>query len=282
MWEGKRRFNEFFVLNETLSARWPGIPIPFIPEKKAIGNKDLAFLQDRTFYLMRFLQKVSRFDFIIESPEFQLFSRPQGMSIEKSLKGMMPMSVSQKYERIKQVTQIQDNAYDSSAKDGLKQQLGSFQLFCRTVQPLLTQKKMALAHMMKTKQVCHNSYAMLAQGITRYEDMNMSNYLEFQTQNLVFLHPNNGPLLSRMEQLSQNLHNPYIELYHWAKGEVFDLLAVNAVVKATLAQFQKTIELTNKKQSTEKDLRDVNAGNKTLTTLFKNANDTTEMANKVE
>ena len=55
LWEGKRRFNEFFCLFEALQQRWPGIPIPFIPEKKAIGNKDMSFLADRTFYLQRFL-----------------------------------------------------------------------------------------------------------------------------------------------------------------------------------------------------------------------------------
>ncbi len=51
VWECKRRYNEFFLLHEILSKRFPGIPIPIVPPKKAIGNKDLTFIQDRTFYL---------------------------------------------------------------------------------------------------------------------------------------------------------------------------------------------------------------------------------------
>ena len=43
--------NDFFNLYEALLKRWPGCPIPFMPEKKVIGAKDIAFLQDRTFYL---------------------------------------------------------------------------------------------------------------------------------------------------------------------------------------------------------------------------------------
>lgn len=70
VWECKRRYNEFFLLHELLSKRFPGIPIPILPPKKAIGNKDLTFVQDRTFYLQRFLRKLARFDFIIESLEF--------------------------------------------------------------------------------------------------------------------------------------------------------------------------------------------------------------------
>ena len=43
-WEGKRRYNDFYNLWETLCKRFPGIPIPIVPPKKAIGNKDLTFI----------------------------------------------------------------------------------------------------------------------------------------------------------------------------------------------------------------------------------------------
>lgn len=43
-WECKRRFNEFFLLHEILQKRFPGIPIPIIPPKKAVGNTDKTFL----------------------------------------------------------------------------------------------------------------------------------------------------------------------------------------------------------------------------------------------
>lgn len=74
--EAKRRFNEFYVLYETLVTRWPGIVLPQIPPKKAMGNKDIIFLQERRFYLERFLRKLSQYDFIINGEEFQVFARP--------------------------------------------------------------------------------------------------------------------------------------------------------------------------------------------------------------
>jgi hypothetical protein len=43
-WEGKRRYSEFFLLRTALCTRWPAIPIPFLPEKKIFGNKELNFL----------------------------------------------------------------------------------------------------------------------------------------------------------------------------------------------------------------------------------------------
>jgi hypothetical protein len=44
IWEGKRRFSDFWNLYEALLKRWPGCPIPFMPEKKMIGSKDISFL----------------------------------------------------------------------------------------------------------------------------------------------------------------------------------------------------------------------------------------------
>jgi len=44
VWEGKRRYSDFYLLWEVLCKRFPGVPIPVLPEKKAIGNKDILFL----------------------------------------------------------------------------------------------------------------------------------------------------------------------------------------------------------------------------------------------
>ena len=40
----KRRYSDFYLLWEVLTKRFPGIPIPIPPPKKAIGNKDLTFV----------------------------------------------------------------------------------------------------------------------------------------------------------------------------------------------------------------------------------------------
>ena len=69
-WDGERRYSEFFKLHQVLSTRWPGVPIPTLPPKKAIGNKELKFLNERRFYLERFLKKMAPFEFILNSTEF--------------------------------------------------------------------------------------------------------------------------------------------------------------------------------------------------------------------
>ena len=118
MWEGDRRYNEFHKLHEKLDQRWPGIPLPMLPPKKAIGNKDIKFINERRFYLERFLKKMSAFDYILNSQEFQVFSRPNG-DIEKLL-GAVPKSATiQIVEKYRSVLGIEEHMYDPIAKDKL-------------------------------------------------------------------------------------------------------------------------------------------------------------------
>jgi hypothetical protein len=37
-WEGQRRYNHFFFLHDILMQRWPGVYLPRLPPKKAIGR----------------------------------------------------------------------------------------------------------------------------------------------------------------------------------------------------------------------------------------------------
>ena len=80
-------------MHEALTKRWPSIPIPSIPPKKNFGNKDLIFIQQRRYYLERFLRSISKFDFIVNSMEFKTFSRPNGQQIEKGLEKLPKLSV---------------------------------------------------------------------------------------------------------------------------------------------------------------------------------------------
>ena len=135
-WEGTRRYNEFFKLHERLEQRWPGIPIPQLPPKKAIGNKDQKFLQDRCYYLERFLKKVSGFEFLTNSKEFLIFSRPAG-DIDKLLGQIPKQPTHEIVDKFREVLQISDHLYDPIQKDKLDSQCKEFQSFARGCLPIL-------------------------------------------------------------------------------------------------------------------------------------------------
>ena len=151
-WECKRRYNEFHVLHEVLVKRFPSIPVPQVPPKKSIGNKDLVFIQERRYYLERFLRKLARFDFIIESQEFQLFARPQGMDVAKCLERLPKLTSSQQYDRLCQWTSINDTLYDVIQKEQFSNRITEFVFFFKKTEPFLKQLKNDLSSFLMTKQ----------------------------------------------------------------------------------------------------------------------------------
>jgi hypothetical protein len=48
-----------------------------MPSKKLIGNKDVKFIIERRYYLERFYMQMSRYDYLIYNPEWQVFCRPK-------------------------------------------------------------------------------------------------------------------------------------------------------------------------------------------------------------
>jgi len=47
------------------------------------------------------------------------------------------------------------------------------------------------------------------------------------------------------------LKNPYIDLYHWVKGELYDLEAVKDAIKVRADTLEKIRNLESKKSSTQ-------------------------------
>jgi sorting nexin-1/2 len=113
-----------------LEQRWPGIPIPQLPPKKAIGNKDVKFINERRFYLERFLKKMAAFPFLINSKEFLIFSRPTG-DIDKLLGAVPKSTPNEQVDQMRQSLSIEDHLYDPIQKDRLDNQCKEFQAYAR-------------------------------------------------------------------------------------------------------------------------------------------------------
>ena len=229
-WECKRRFNEFYLLQEALSKRWPGIVIPLCPPKKAVGNKDLVFLQERRFYLERFLRKMARYDFIVNSQEFQIFARPQGLDVEKSLNKLPKLSSSQLYDRLKEATMTDDSDLTDQQRDLLETYLSEFTNYIKKADPFLKKLKEDLANYLSKKQNVMQSYAGCANNLVEYEEKNLAYYIDQNMSKLVINNSDSGNLIEQMRHTIENLRNPFTDLYHWIKGEMYDLDAFKAAL----------------------------------------------------
>ena len=61
-----RRFREFDTLRKVLYSRFLGLYVPPIPEKKAMGKTEGLFVEERQFFLDRFVKEISQLPYLYE------------------------------------------------------------------------------------------------------------------------------------------------------------------------------------------------------------------------
>ena len=65
-----KRYKDFHTLHEVLQERFKGLYVPQIPPKKAIGNKDDKFIEERRALLQEYLRNINRHPYLWQSEEF--------------------------------------------------------------------------------------------------------------------------------------------------------------------------------------------------------------------
>lgn len=82
--ECHRRYSHFEKFRLCLLTRYPGLYVPPIPSKQAMGKTDVALAQERQYFLDLFMKKCCEIRYLAVSAEMQIFLRPNG-DIEKLL-----------------------------------------------------------------------------------------------------------------------------------------------------------------------------------------------------
>ena len=130
--------------------RWPGICISRLPPKKAIGRYETVFLKERRIFLERFLRKCGKYDFIINSEEFLIFSRPNG-DIEKVFSQLNKIPTSSMIERFRTALNINESRFDLTEREMFSNQIADFLSFTSKVLPQLKIVKSKLRDLRQTK-----------------------------------------------------------------------------------------------------------------------------------
>jgi sorting nexin-1/2 len=82
-----RRYSDFAWLSDRLSERFPGTILPPLPEKRAVGNTDAEFVEERRLALEHYANKVARHPRLSRAFELQIFlnASPAGLAAAKAL-----------------------------------------------------------------------------------------------------------------------------------------------------------------------------------------------------
>lgn len=268
-------------MHQALTARWVGTLIAKIPPKKAYGNKDLKFINERRFYLERFLRKMAKFEFLINSEEFLIFSRPPG-DIEKSLQRLPRLAPQQMYERMKEATAVNEMQYDLTQREAFNSALTDAAFYVKKLDPFLKNLKTEMTYNMSHKANSINNYKVFMALLNKYEEQNLAMYVDNDPNKMLLNNTDNQEIKDQMTHTVENLKNTFTDLYHWSKGEIYDLSALKAAIEAREGYVKNDKKLQQKKKDTQKDLDNVTAGKKSMRTLLKNQSDTGAMVTTIE
>lgn len=70
----------------------------------------------------------------------------------------------------------------------------------------------------------------------KYEELNLAQYVDGKEEKMIFgnsqvVETSSAVIKDSMGKLCEGMKNPYFNLYHWCKGELFDIEAINSALK---------------------------------------------------
>jgi hypothetical protein len=168
------------------------------------------------------MRKLAREDYIINSEEFRIFSRPSGDI--KSMLGKLPkMTPLAMIERYRDTFFINENKYDLEDINRFTNMLVEFTYFSKKVVAMLKNFKRMVETSRSNMNTSIANYKIIMCLMEKYEDLNLHNYADGNEMKLVITDANRQSFKKSTDKLINSYQNPYHELYHWIKGEIYDI-----------------------------------------------------------
>jgi hypothetical protein len=93
--------------------------------------------------------------------------------------------------------------------------------------------------------------------LDKYEELNLANYVEGDETKMVFGNSQFKDVKESVTSMTDNLKNPYFNLYHWCKGELFDVIAIHKALEQKEKIQERIGKNENKKRSNQDNLDNV-------------------------
>lgn len=267
--EVTRRYSDFFALRAKLQERWPGVYIPNVPPKKAVGNTDIKVIDKRVRMLNLFCYKLSTLEYLFTSEEVKLF-QSAGADVAKNIQCLSKLT----YEKIKdKYVQSFPNYY--SGYDlllGLNR-LNDFTNYLKTYQTNIRNFHESVNRNYEKKAHQIERYIQLISDFEQHEKCTLIEYIENQNEDkLVFANPQNSELNEKIRNLKDTLVNPYATLNEWLEEEESDIEAMLEALASLKGLESTKTKLQQKLESLTSGIDSFrSSGKKTFSMMFKNA-----------
>ena len=266
-----RRYRDFDALRNKFLERWPGVFIPNIPHKKAIGSTDKEIVDLRIEMINRFLKKLSHIDYLFNSDEMELFLQNSN-NVPKTLENIKQDSYQELLKKYSGVFTDYDDNFDTiagkSEQDEFYKQLGVLYPKLRTFRAFIFQERE------RFKSVQQN-YIAVINMLSTYEKEIVNNFVNNDENKLVFFNMKNIDLCKNISNVQEKMINPYDRLYDSITEDYLDTEAMQEALESLKSLQDNYNKLTKNLTSTNVQLNDLQAGKTNVKSLlrFKNRED---------
>ena len=261
-----RRYRDFEALRKKMVERWPGIFIPKLANKKKVGNKGKKISVIRVEMLNRFLKKLSKIKYLLNSEELSLFLKNQS-NFAKAFEGLKEQS----YEDLAKKYYSTFTDYDANFDtiEGKNEQ-DKFEKKLVESLPKIKNFLMLVSSAMERYRDEQENYGAVINMLSLYEKESLTNFVDNDEDKLVFFNIKNQELCKNISDSQKLVINPYDRLY---SAITEDYLNCESMIEALegLKTLQETYNKLNKNLiNVNIELSDLQVGKSSVKTMFKN------------
>lgn len=169
----------------------------------------------------RFIREVAKYDYIIESKEFQIFVHEAGEITKRleTLPKQMPMQILEKYRLSFKIEEEQETT--EVAK--FREKINMFIIFLKKADMMMQKAKENMKEMVGHHDKLKDNYLRMYYAFMKYEDIAIDYFSDCDVSKRTMTHPGVGDTKQKVVDAFNQVNNPYSDAYIWLKGEQLDM-----------------------------------------------------------
>ena len=222
-----RRFSDFYSLREKLVERWPGLYIPNLPPKLTMGNLEKKVIEMRTRVINDFCHKISKFNFILDSDELQIFLI-RCNDVSKAINNLPKLNYDEILARYKKIFSdvVQKLEEENCELEKYVKQINDAIPFMKKMLLNLKGFKKSIISTEENKEKEINYYYDLMNVFRNFEKFTLMEYVNNDKDKLVFSNPANKETSQKISDIKELFKNPFTELASWIDDDILDFNAM--------------------------------------------------------
>jgi hypothetical protein len=274
-----RRYRDFDALRKKLVERWPGVFIPNIPHKKKVANKSQRIITMRVEMINRFLKKLCKLDYLVNSEEMELFLQ-NSSSVTKTLEGVKVEPYDELLKKYSSAFTDYDENFDTQAGKEDQEKFGKKLI---DIHQKIKNFRAIVANAKERYKDDQENYLNVINMLSLYEKESLNSFVNNDENKLIFFNMKNVDLYKHVSNTQEQVINPYERLYDAITEDYLDIEAMSESLETlknlqetynkisrnynsintqinelqSKAKSKKLTKLMNEKESMEKDVNDL-------------------------